>query len=169
MPRLSTAAFYLALLLAPACRIEDHTPAGTRHDEEAVQALVADYARTLSARDWKAARALFWADASYAGPIIPAPGDTHQAVPIDLAINTIARRVEGLDQRRFDVRVLRADFRQDGDIAAVWMTTRRRIPVAGAVAEADWVEHLVLRRIGGEWRILSVTARAARPASHDVR
>lgn len=170
MARPSTAAFFLVLLLAPACRIEDHTPTGSRRDDEAVQALVAGYARTLSDRDWKGARALFWADASYAGPMIPGPGDAHQAVPIDLAINTIARRVDGLDTQRFDVRILRADVRQDGDLAAVWMTTRRRIPVAGAVAEGDWVEHLVLRRIAGEWRILSVTARSARrPTPHADR
>jgi hypothetical protein len=170
MARLPTAALFLALLLAPACRIEDHTPTGSRRDEDAVQALVAGYARTLSARDWKGARALFWADASYAGPMIPGPGDAHQAVPIDLAINTVARRVDGLDPSRFDVRILRADIRQDGDLAAVWLTTRRRIPIAGAVAEGDWVEHLVLRRIAGEWRILSVTARSApRPASRDAR
>ena len=170
MVRLPTAALFLALLLAPGCRIEDHTPTGSRRDEDAVQALVAGYARTLSGRDWKGARALFWADASYAGPMIPGPGDSHQAVPIDLAINTIARRVDGLDAQRFDVRILRADIRQDGDLAAVWLTTRRRIPIAGAVAEGDWVEHLVLRRIAGEWRILSVTARSApRPAPPDDR
>ncbi len=170
MARLPTVALFLALLLGSACRIEDHTPAGSRRDEDAVQALVAGYARTLSDHDWKGVRALFWADASYAGPMIPGPGDPHQAVPIDLAINTIARRVDGLDARRFDVRILRADLRQDGDLAAVWMTTRRRIPVAGAVTEGDWVEHLVLRRIDGEWRILSVTARSPRRLlPHDDR
>lgn len=168
MARLATASLLLALLLGTGCRIEDHTPTGTRRDEDAVQSLVAGYARTLSARDWKAARALFWADATYAGPLIPSPGDEHQAVPIDLAINTIARRVDGLDPQRFDLRVLRADVRQDGDIAAVWLTTHRRLPVAGDVREGDWVEHLVLRRIDGEWRILSVTARPARRAvPHD--
>lgn len=162
MARPFTAVLLLALALAPACRIEDHSPTGSRRDEEAVQGLITGYARTLSDRDWKGARALFWSDASYAGPMIPAPGDAHQAVPIDLALNTIARRVDGLDAQRFDVRILRADVRQEGDLAAAWITTRRRIPVAGAVAEGDWVEHLVLRRIGGEWRILSVTARSAR-------
>lgn len=168
MARRTPAVLLLILTLVGGCRIEDRTPTGSRRDEEAVQALVAGYARTLSTRDWRAARALFWADASYAGPMIPAPGDAHQAVPIDLAINTIARRVDGLDMQRFDVRILRADVRQDGDLAAVWMTTRRRIPAAGRVIEGEWVEHLVLRRIDGEWRILSVTARSARrPVKHD--
>jgi hypothetical protein len=166
MARRSPALLLILILMGTvACRIEDHTPTGSRRDEDAVQALIAGYARTLSTRDWQAARALFWADASYAGPMIPVPGDGHQAVPIDLAINSIARRVEGLDSQRFDVRILRADIRQDGDIAAVWMTTRRRIPAAGRVIEGDWVEHLVLRRIDGEWRILSVTARSARRAA----
>ena len=42
-------------------------------------------------------------------------------------------------------------------MAAAWVTLRRRMPLAGAgVVERDWVEHLVLRRIGSSWRILSV-------------
>ena len=162
MARPLIAACLLVLAPVQACRIEDHTPTGTRRDAEAVQALAQGYARTLSERDWAGARALFWADGSYSGPMIPAPGDAHQAVPIDLAITTIARRVGGLDTNRFDVRVLRADVRQEGDLATVWMTTRRRTPIAGGFAEGSWVEHLVLRRIGDEWRILSVTSRPSR-------
>ena len=73
----------------------------------------------------------------------------------------IARRVEGLDATRFDVRVLRSDYRQDGDLAAVWLTTRRLLPVAGSVVGGEWIEHLVLRRINGEWRILSLAATAS--------
>ena len=151
----------LGLMLAAACHIEDHTPTGSRRDEEAVQTLVARYARTLSERDWTGARALFWSDAIYSGPMLPTEGGLHQAVPIDLALNTIARRVEGLDAARFDVRVLRSDYRQDGDLAAVWLTTRRLMPVAGSVIGGEWIEHLLLRRIHGEWRILSLAATAS--------
>jgi hypothetical protein len=161
MNRLRRAALGLAVLMAAGCRIEDHTPTGSRRDEEAVQALVARYARTQSERDWPAARALFWPDASYSGPFLPAPGSAHQAVPIDLALGALARRVNGVDPRRFDVRVLRSDYRQDGAVATVWLTTRRLLPTAGGVVDGEWVEHLVLRRIGGEWRILSVAATAA--------
>jgi hypothetical protein len=82
-------------------------------------------------------------------------------VPIDLALGMIARRVEGVDAERFDVRVLRSDYRQDGDLAAVWLTTRRLLPVAGSVVGGEWIEHLVLRRINGEWRILSLAATAS--------
>ena len=160
MTRCCRTVLCLGLLIAGACRIEDHTPTGTRRDEEAVQALVARYARTLSERDWAGARSLFWSDAIYSGPMLPAAGP-HQAVPIDLALGTIARRVEGLDATRFDVRVLRSDYRQDGDLAAVWLTTRRLLPVAGSVVGGEWIEHLVLRRIHGEWRILSLAATAS--------
>ena len=161
MRRLAHTALALGSLLVAGCTIEDHTPLGTRRDEDAVQALVSGYARTFSSRDWSGARALFWRDASYSGPLLPAQDGTHQAVPIDLALGTIARRLEGLDAGRFDVRVLRSDYRQEGDLAAVWLTTRRRLPVAGSAVEGEWVEHLVLRRIGGEWRILSVAATAS--------
>jgi hypothetical protein len=152
----------LGLLLATSCRIEDHTPTGSRRDEEAVQTLVTRYARTLSERDWSAARGLFWADATYSGPMLPTDSETHQAVPIDLALGVLARRLEGVDVGRFDIRVLRSDYRQEGDLAAVWLVTRRVLPVAGSVAVRDWIEHLVLRRIGGEWRILSLAATPSR-------
>lgn len=161
MSRLRRTALCLGLMLAAGCRIEDHTPTGSRRDEEAVQALVSRYARTLSDRDWGGARALFWPDAIYSGPMLPNEGSAHQAVPIGLALGMIARRVEGLDSGRFDVRVLRSDYRQDGDLAAVWLTTRRLLPVAGSVIDGEWIEHLVLRRIGGEWRILSLAATAS--------
>jgi hypothetical protein len=161
MSRLRCAALCLGLMLVAGCRIEDHTPTGTRRDEEAVQALVSRYARTLSDRDWGGARALFWPDAIYSGPMLPAEDGSHQAVPIGLALGMIARRVEGLDSGRFDVRVLRSDYRQDGDLAAVWLTTRRLLPVAGSVIDGEWIEHLVLRRIDGEWRILSLAATAS--------
>jgi hypothetical protein len=170
MRRLRHSALAAALLLAAGCRIEDHTPLGSRHDEEAIQTLVSGYARSFSRRDWTAARALFWRDASYAGPLVPADGDAHQAVPIDLALGSLARRLDGLDSGRYDVRVLRSDYRQDGDLAAVWLSTRRRLPVAGSAIEGDWVEHLVLRRIDGEWRILSVAATASsRGSARDQR
>lgn len=170
MHRLRRTALGLGLLVVLGCHIEDHTPTGSRLDEEAVQALVARYARTLSERDWSGARALFWPDGSYSGPMLPAASSGHQAVPIDLALNLIARRVEGVGKERFDVRVLRSDFRQDGDLAAVWLTTRRLLPVAGSVVDGEWIEHLVLRRIDGEWRILSIAATASpRGAARESR
>jgi hypothetical protein len=54
------------------------------------------------------------------------------------------------------VRVLRTDLRQEGDLAAAWLFTHRRSPSGPGSLEIDWVEHIVLRRIDGDWRILSV-------------
>ncbi|MGH7580887.1 MAG: YybH family protein [Gemmatimonadales bacterium] len=149
--------FLLALCLAAAlaCRIEDHTPAGTRQDEDEVLDIVARYARRLSAREWDRVRALFWRNGTYSGPMIPRSAG--HALPIDSALHVIARTLEGPDSATFDVRVLRTDLRQEGDLTAVWVTLRRRVPLPGVgPVDRDWVEHLVLRRIGSNWRILSV-------------
>jgi hypothetical protein len=54
-----------------------------------------------------------------------------------------------VEPQNFDVRILRTDFRQQGDLAAAWVITRRRTP-------SGRTEHVVLRRIDGDWRILSV-------------
>jgi hypothetical protein len=170
MHHLHLAALCLGLLLAAGCRIEDHTPTGTRQDEDAIQSLVTDYARNLSERNWGQVRSLFWRDASYSGPMVPR--SIAQAVPIDSALGAIARRVEGAGATGFDVRVLRTDFRQEADLAAVWLTTRRRLPLTGVAegSERDWVEHLVLRRIGGQWRILSIAGAAGpRAAARESR
>lgn len=156
----SQLALLAVLLAAPACRIEDRTPTGTRRDEDTVQSLVSAYARHLSERDWVATRHLFWRNGSYSGPLIPR--SVGQTLPIDSALGVIARTVDGGDPASFDVRVLRTDFRQDGDLAAVWVTLRRRMALPGGVgpSDRDYMEHLVLRRIGTQWRILSVAGSA---------
>ena len=157
MRRLLLAA--VCLSSAVGCRIEDHTPQGSRLDEDAVADIVADYARALSARDWPGVRSLFWRGGAYSGPMLPR--SVGHTVPIDTALQRFAYALDGADPGAFDVRVLRNDFRQDGDLASVWLTVRRRTPLGDAgPAERDWIEHLVLRRIGGNWRILSVAGSA---------
>jgi hypothetical protein len=140
---------------AAGCRIEDHTPAGTRRDEVAVQEVLARYTRGMDRRDWEQVRALFWRNGTYSGPLIPRSAG--HAVPIDSALRVIAQTLDGPEASTFQVRSLRTDLRQEGDLAAAWVTLRRRAPLAGAQpVERDWVEHLVLRRIGSSWRIISV-------------
>jgi len=139
------------------CRIEDRTPTGSRRDEDTIQHLLGRYARRLSQRNWTGVRELFWQDGSYAGPIGPgAPASYHQAVTIDAALKTMDRWLRGVEERNFDVRVVRTDLRQEGDLAAAWLTTRRITPSGPSAIESDWVEHIVLRRIDDDWRILSV-------------
>ncbi len=141
------------------CRIEDRTPTGTRRDEDTIHVILSRYAQRLSERDWAGVRSLFWPDGIYAGPIGPgAPADYHQTLSIDAAVHVLERWLRGVERRNFDVRVLRTDFRQQGDLAAVWVVTRRRVPSGSTSVERDWIEHVVLRRIDGEWRILSVAA-----------
>jgi hypothetical protein len=155
MRGLLLAALLLGATAAAGCRIEDHTPRGTREDETEVLDLIQRYARRLSARDWDRVRALFWRNGTYSGPLIPR--SIGNALPIDSALHMIARTTGGPDSAVFDVRVLRTDLRQEGDLTTVWVTLRRRTPLAGAGSvERDWVEHLVLRRIGSTWRIISV-------------
>jgi hypothetical protein len=140
---------------ATGCRIEDHTPAGTRRDEVAVQDVLARYTRGLDRRDWDQVRSLFWRNGTYSGPLIPRSAGN--PVSIDSALSIFAFTLDGHEPSTFQVRSMRTDLRQEGDVAAAWVTLRRRTPLAGAgVVERDWVEHIVLRRIGSSWRILSV-------------
>ncbi|HEU5303417.1 MAG TPA: nuclear transport factor 2 family protein [Gemmatimonadales bacterium] len=151
------AVLLIAVLAGTGCRIEDRTPTGTRRDEDTVHQLLGRYARGLSRRDWAGVRSLFWQDGTYSGPIGPgAPTGYHQAVSIDAALRILDHWLQGVAPGNFDVRILRTDFRQQGDLAAAWVVTRRRTPSGPGSAERDWVEHVVLRRIDGDWRILSV-------------
>jgi hypothetical protein len=161
MRPLLLAALGVNLLMGVGCRIEDRTPTGTRQDETALESLLARYSRDLGDRKWSDVRALFWGEGSYSGPLVPRSAG--RAVSIDSALRVIAVAVDGADPQSYDVRVLRTDLRQDGDLASAWIIVRRRMPLAGESGwvERDWVEHLVLRRIGGRWRIISVAGSAA--------
>jgi SnoaL-like domain len=162
MSRLRLGALCVGVLVVGACQIEDRTPTGTRRDEDRIQHLISHYARSLSARDWAGVRSLFWQDGTYAGPLGPgAPSSYHQAVSVDVALRVLERWLQGTEPRNFDVRVLRTDLRQEGDLAAAWVVTSRRTPSGSTAIERDWIEHLVLRRIDGDWRILSVAAVSA--------
>lgn len=148
------------------CRIEDHTPTGTRRDEDTIQRLLSQYVRSLSQRDWGRVRSLFWQDGTYAGPVGPgAPTNYHQAVSIDAAILTLERWLRGVERQNFDVRILRTDLRQEGDLAAAWVVTHRVTPSGPGQIETDWLEHIVFRRIDGDWRILSVAVASPTRAS----
>lgn len=152
MVRLRLAAVACGLLVG-GCQIEDHTPTGSRSDDEAIQHVITEYTRGLSARDWPAVRGLFWSEATYE-TVLPT---RNLVLPIDSARPRLLPPGEPGDGRTFDVRILRADTRQEGDVAATWLVSRHRLASpAGNVAESDWTEHVVLRRVGGEWRILSI-------------
>jgi hypothetical protein len=59
------------------------------------------------------------------------------------------------------LRVVRMDLRQEGDIAAAWVVTRQP-PSAEGQRERDVLEHFVLRRGDGQWRIVNVAVASGR-------
>lgn len=63
-----------------------------------------------------------------------------------------------------DMRVVRIDMRQAGDLAAAWVTARLMGPDDGEV-----LEHFVLRRSGDEWRVVNVGVASVRPGAAQRR
>lgn len=59
-----------------------------------------------------------------------------------------------------DMRIVRVDLRQEGDLAAAWVTAR----IPSASSEPDVVEHFVLRRDGDTWRVVNVSVARRTPA-----
>jgi hypothetical protein len=116
----------LALALLPGCRLEDHTPRGSRQDQVEIQRLILTYHRGRQRVD-------------PAGD--PAPGE---------------------------LRVVRMDLRQEGDLATAWVTTR---PAGNEDRDQpDILEHFVLRRGEGSWRIVNVAVASGRtPAGRASR
>jgi hypothetical protein len=106
----------LALAVLPGCRLEDHTPRGSRQDQVEIQRLILTYHRSRLRAD-------------PAGD--PSPGD---------------------------LRVVRMDLRQEGDLATAWVTTR----LGEEKDRNDVLEHFVLRRGEGTWRIVNVAVASGR-------
>ena len=71
----------------------------------------------------------------------------------------VARDPSG-DPNPGDLRVVRVDLRQEGDLAAAWVVARLAAP-----NDTEVVEHFVLRRSGDEWRVVNVGVASTRPAS----
>jgi ketosteroid isomerase-like protein len=135
-----------ALALLAACRIEDHTPAGSRSDESAIRAVVAGYISAINARDWSGARAAFL------------PGTTvdyaHATVTLDDFFKDLAESTDSSGRGR---QLLRLDLRQVGDLAAGWGAYR--LGAGSAVA----MNHFVLRKTAVGWRIAHLSVARLQP------
>ena len=151
----------LALVLAGSlagCRIEDHTPSGTRRDEDAVRAVVATYYRSVSQKMWASGRSVFWDSATVSTR--PMTADTNWLTfrtSLDY-FTYLARSYRTLSPGSLGPRLVRTDFRQSGDVAAIWATVRMTPPAAGVSGEIQRVDHFVLRRIQGAWRIVDLVS-----------
>lgn len=165
MFRLRSAAIALVMLVA-ACRIEDRTPTGSRHDEDAIRAVLATYSQSLSARDWSGSRALFWDSATIVLRHAAPDSAWREFRSADAYHHYLARTYAGDRSRTLAVRMFRLDTRQQGDLASAWVITRRR-PLAGeGREEVGAADNLVLRRRDGAWRIVSIASTPDRfPAS----
>ena len=119
-------ALLIALAALPGCRLEDHTPRGSRQDQVEIQRIILTYHRSRPRAD-------------PAGD--PSPGE---------------------------LRVVRMDLRQEGDLATAWVTTRRG--GENRKERDDVLEHFVLRRGEGSWRIVNVAVASGRtPAGRASR
>lgn len=160
MRRWSLSLLPLGLWLLAGCRIEDHTPAGSRRDEAAIRDAVTVFFQALNRGDGPGLRALFDDQATIELSSAGVPSDSARArgfVTPDEYRALLSRLPEGAG----GARVLRSDFRQLGDLAGVWVTYR--------VAEASTstrVDHFLLRRVPGGWRIVHL-ATTVLPAGID--
>lgn len=151
------------LLTVSACRIEDRTPTGTRQDEQTVRAVLAAFYQSRSAHDWESAQSLLWDSVTVELHQPVAGGIWSSYHSADDYIAAVQRDVQG-DPEAEGVRVMRTDFRQQGPLAAVWVTTRRELPppLEGTVVAVD---HFLLRRMDGAWRIVHLVSIPDREAA----
>ena len=126
MPHALRWTLLLALAALSGCRLEDHTPRGSRQDQVEIQRIILTYHRSRPRVD-------------PAGD--PSPGE---------------------------LRVVRMDLRQEGDLATAWVTTR--LGSEDRKERDDVLEHFVLRRGEGSWRIVNVAVASGRtPAGRASR
>jgi hypothetical protein len=148
----------VAVLAVSACRIEDRTPAGSRRDDEAIRAVLAQYYRDVASHDWAASRALFWDSATVGVRGISPDTAWRDFRSADAYHRHLARVYVDGGQPRLSVRIFRLDLRQEGDLASAWVTTRRRPLPGEGRAEVGTSDNVVLRRDGGSWRILALAS-----------
>lgn len=136
-----------AVLMAVwACQIEDRTPTGTRRDEAAIEEVLTAYHQRLSTGDRAAVRELFWPNAIYS---------VGRIARLDSVLPRLLVAATPDGGSPNEVRMVRVDLRQEGDLAAAWVALRRQAPGTSA-PQSDWMEHFVLRRGSGGWRIASI-------------
>lgn len=149
--------FIILASLLLSCRLEDHTPAGSRRDETQIRGVIAEYYRSFAERDWVGSRRFFVADGmvSHGGT-----ADSTDADPVaaDSVFQWLARLQESGALPPPQVQVIRIDLRQADGYATAWVTVRQSVPRNGNPrAQGDDLEHWVLKRTGDGWRIVLLT------------
>ena len=142
---------FCGLALVAGCRLEDHTPEGSRRDEAQIREVIVEYYRAFARMDGAACRKFFARDGVVSRP--SAVGDSTADVtitPADSFFLNITRISKGLGEVRGEVHVLRVDLKQVDGVASVWATVRMDFPPH----VVEQVEHLVLHRTSEGWRII---------------
>ncbi len=156
-PRSISVAMAIVVLALVACRIEDRTPAGSRRDDETIRSILATYYRSVGERDWAGSRELFL-DSAMVEVRIAGDSGWRDFTTADAYHHHLARTYAAAEPSAIALRIFRLDLRQEGDLAAAWVTTRRR-PVRGeGRSELGSTDYFILRRSGGAWRIVALAS-----------
>jgi len=147
----------LAVFLLAGCRLEDHTPAGSRRDEAQIRGVISEYYRSMAERDWEAASRFFTPQGVIAYPGGQDSTAPAMVTPADTVFHWLAQAEAAGRMPSPGSRVIRTDFRQADGYAAAWVTVRQVVPRPVEVALAEDVEHLVLQRTPEGWRIVLLT------------
>lgn len=132
----------LAVLLLASCHFEDGTPGGSRPEDAALRALVADFYQAVSRRDQSQLEMVAFPAATVL--LADPPGAT--LVPMRTLIEVPERRNEGAG-----VRVARIDLRPDGDLATARVVVVAVDSVDGI--EFESTDFLTIARRDGGWRV----------------
>lgn len=147
---MKTRSLCLVVLLV-GCRLEDHTPAGSRRDEAQIRGVITEYYRSFSERNWSESRRFFMdrGMVSYESGMVP--------------VDSVYQWFDVLERRGGfpspQNQVLRLDLRQADGYAAAWVTVQQIVPRHGRpdVSIGEDVEHWVLQRTPEGWRIVLLT------------
>jgi ketosteroid isomerase-like protein len=142
------------LLLAAACapRRIPGTEIADTDDSRAVLAIMERYRTALEARDAKAIQALVAEDfREDAGTETPDDDLTYANLPTHMS-----NLFQKLNNPKVDISVRRVDIQDDTATAIYYWNASWRMPsVTGRPQSDSELEQMVLKRINGEWKIVS--------------
>ncbi len=132
----------LAGLLLLSCHFEDGTPGGSRPEDAALRALVADFYQAIARRDESQLASV----AFPAATVLLAGSAGAALVPLRTLIEVPERRNEDAG-----VRIARIDLRPDGDLATARVVVVAVDSVDGR--EFESTDFLTVARREGSWRV----------------
>jgi ketosteroid isomerase-like protein len=136
----------LILLALSSCRFQDLTPGGPRHDEVAVQSVVASFYQAIGAKDGAGLQRVALSSAT-------ALVATDRAPPVLVPLRTMVDVPERRNQGG-GAHIMRTELRADGDVA-----TDRVVVVARSSdgrREYEATDVLSIARRDGGWRVAHV-------------